>query len=283
MIKWTKRLVAFGLIGGIALGGLAFLLSNTHAMSYLSSSKKMIEKSVKDSIPIEFEIQRARDLLEELLPEMRANLKLVAAEQVEVAELETDISDEADSIASEKGKVQILRNTLKQAQASYRIGNLDYDREEVVEELARRFEHLRTAEQLLKGKRDLLRNRKRSLEAAVKKLEKTRVARVTLESQIESLEAQFRLLQAQSTESQFHLDETKLTQTQDIITDLKRRLEVSRRVMAQESKFVEMIPIGGVEETSVVQRIDDYFEGKDSSKPTSTKIVEFKKKVVAEY
>ena len=132
----------------------------------------MIEKSVKDSIPIEFEIQRARDLLEELLPEMRANLKLVAAEQVEVAELETDISDEADAIASEKGKVQILRNTLKQAQASYRIGNLDYDRDEVVEELARRFEHLRTAEQLLKGKRDLLRNRKRSLEAAVKKLEK---------------------------------------------------------------------------------------------------------------
>lgn len=260
MFKWTKRIVAVAILGGITLSGVAYLFSNTHAMSYISSTGNMLQKSVKESIPIEFEIQRARDLLEDLLPEMRANLKLVAAEQVEVAELEEQIRSETDSIALEKRKVQILRNTLKQAQASYRIGNLDYDREEVVEELARRFEHLRTAELLLTGKRDLLRNRKRSLEAAMKKLEKTRVSRVTLESQIESLEAQFRLLQAQSTESEFHLDESKLTQTQDIIDDLKRRLEVSRRVLAQESRFVEMIPVEGVEETSVVQRVDQYLE-----------------------
>jgi hypothetical protein len=262
MFKWTRRIIVWGVLGSVAVVGVGWFFGGRHVLSYMRTSKSMIEASVKDSIPIEFEIQRAKDLLEDLIPELRANLRLVAAEEVEVANLEKDLAEDAQAIASETGKVQYLRDTLKQHQVSYTIQDHPYSRAEIIEELARRFESLRTAELLHKGKQDLLKNRKRSLDAALKKLDHTRLARIELESQIEALEAQFRLIQAQSSGSEFRLDESKLTQTQEIIAELKKRLEVAQKVMAREARFVENIPLGTVNEANVVERIDGYFSAK---------------------
>lgn len=256
MFKWTKRI----LLGGLVVVGASVLFFHTGLASYVKSSSRMIKSAVEDAIPVEFEIQRARDMLEDLIPEMRANLRLVAAEEVDVAHLEGEIAREADAIEKEARKLQTLREELRTDMASYPISGRTYTREEVVEELARRFEHLKTAELLLDGKKELLRNRQRSLDAAVQKLENTRRARLELASQIEALEAQFRLIQAQSTESEFHLDETKLARTQKVIGQLKKRLEVAQKELAWEARFVENIPVDEpVNETSIVERVDQYF------------------------
>lgn len=258
MLKWTKRIV----LGGLVLVGAAVILHKTGAASYLRSSKRMLTAVVKDSIPVEFEIQRARDLLEDLIPEMQANLRLVAAEEVDVAHLEKEIAQHRGATRHEAEKLQALRDGLKTQLAAYNFGGREYSRDEVIEELARRFEHLKTAEMLLKGKEDLLRNRRRSLDAAVAKLEKTRVARVELAARIEALEAQFRLVQAQSSGTTFRLDESKLARTQKVIDGLKRRLEVAQKELAWESRFIENIPVEPVNEGALVDRVDAYLSGK---------------------
>ncbi|MBI4582504.1 MAG: hypothetical protein HY717_00530 [Planctomycetes bacterium] len=269
MFKWIRRIVLGVFAGGLALAGLYFASSWTGASSYLKSSGRLLGAAVKDSIPVEFEIQRARDLLEDLIPEMRANLRLVAAEEVEVANLEKEINSQRQSIVEEKGKLQTLRHTLGEQLASYRIGGREYQRGELVEELARRFEHLRTAEMLLAGKEDLLRNRRKSLEAAVQKLDKTRIARIELASQIEALEGQFRLMQAQASGSEFRLDDSKLAQTQRLIGELKKRLEVAQRVLAREARFIEAIPVETVNEETIVERVDAYFARKVAPAPAA--------------
>ncbi|HVR74946.1 MAG TPA: hypothetical protein VMT52_11465 [Planctomycetota bacterium] len=264
MFKWMKRIAAGVLIAGI-LGGVCV---GTGFGSYLKSSGKLIKGAVKDSIPVEFEIQRARDLLEDLIPEMQANLRLVAAEEVDVASLEKEVERSREALATESGKVQKLRVTLARDLASYTIGGHEYRRGELVEDLARRFEHMRTAELLLGGKEDLLRNRKRSLDAALKKLDRTRVARVQLATQIEALEAQFRLVEAQSSGSEFRLDDSKLARTEKVIAELKKKLEITQRVLAREARFIEEIPIDAVEESSVVERVDAYFSKKSAAPAT---------------
>jgi hypothetical protein len=258
MFRWTKRIVlsalALGLVGGICFGSGLF--------SYVRSSSRMLKTAVKDSIPVEFEIQRARDLLEDLIPEVQANLRLVAAEEVDVANLEKEIEKERQSAAQEKDKIHVLRSALQTEKVSYTFGQREYKRSNVVEELARRFEHLKTAQMLLSGKEDLLKNRRRSLDAALEKLEKTRLARIQLAAQIEALEGQFRLVQAQSAGSEFHLDQSRLAQTERVIAELKKRLEVAQRVLAREAKFVELIPIETESESRLVERVDAYFAGK---------------------
>ena len=267
MFKWMKRIV----VAAVAVGILTAVCIVSGASSYVRSSGKMIQTAVKDSIPIEFELQRARDLLDELVPELRANIRLVAAEDVEVATLENEINDESSRIEEQRGKVRGLRTALRMQKASYNFDGISYEREEIVTELERKFDNLRMAEKMLDGRKELLKNRRRSLQAAIDKLEKTRSARVQLAAEIEALESQFRLLQAQSDDSDFSIDDSKLAQTRDVIGELKKRLAVAQRVMVREAKFVDNIPIPAqVDETSVVERVDSYLGGKAIDAPADS-------------
>ncbi len=271
MFKWNKRIV----IGSVILGVIGTGVVLTGASSYVRSSGRMIKSAVKDSIPFEFEIQRARDLLDDLVPELRANLRLVAAEEVEVANLEKAITAQKADVEAERGKVRKLRTALNHQKVSYRYGGIDYGRGEMVSELARRFDQLRTTEKLIDGRLELLKNRKRSLDAAIRKLESTRLARVHLEAEIESLEGQFRLTQAQAAESQFEIDDSKLAQTQKVIAELRKRLNIAQRVLAREAKFVENIPVemDSESETSVVDRVDTYFAVEETKVLENTRVL----------
>ena len=187
MIRWTFKTISIFLLSVVTLFGFGFVATGTNVFGYLRSSTNMIQKSVKDAIPIELELQRARDLLGDLVPEIKKNLSEVVTEEVEIAELEHEIGEQREAIDVERERVCKLRVSLRQQQDGYRFANHDYSRGEVVTELKRRFEQLKTAEMLFEGKENLLVKRQRSLEAAQTKLEKTRLARIDLEAQIEFL------------------------------------------------------------------------------------------------
>jgi hypothetical protein len=138
MFKWIK----WSVIGMAVLGVAGVVCFGRSLPSYIRSSGNILTSAVKDAIPIEFEIQRARDALDALVPEMHANLRLVAAEEVDVANLEKEVGRQRESVADETAKVQKLRGNLDAKLASFDLGGHDYKRTDVVEELSRRFERL---------------------------------------------------------------------------------------------------------------------------------------------
>ena len=77
-------------VAGVAVVG--SVLFGRDVASYVRSSAKSVRTVVKDSVPIEFELRRARDLLDEIIPEMHASIKLIAQEEVEVAGLNVNIA-----------------------------------------------------------------------------------------------------------------------------------------------------------------------------------------------
>lgn len=261
MIRWTFKTLTIAVVSAALLVGVGFGLTGKNVFGYLRSSSNMIQKSVKDAIPVELELQRARDLLGDLVPEIKSNLKDVVAEEVEIADLERELSEQREAIDTERARVRKLRTALKTQQVSYQFANHSYTRGEVVNELKRRFEQLKTAEMLVDGKENLLNKRRSSLAAAQKKLEKTRLARIDLDAQIESLEAQFRLIQAQSSTSDLEFDASKLTELQGVIKDLKKRLQVAERVLARDAEFIEVIPVETQSEDSIVGSVDAYLNG----------------------
>jgi len=271
MWKWTKRCA----LGAILAGVVGFVAFGFDLFSYGASSVRRLKERVSDSVPIEFEIQRARDLLEELIPEVHASLKIVAQEEVEVESLEKEIERERLAVGEERGRIAALREKLKTPQTSFHAGNRSYTRTDVAEELARRFEHCRTAEILLGSKESLLKNRRAALDAAIKKLDKTRGARVELAAQTEALEGQFRLLQAQSAGTSLQLDDSKLAQTERLLGSLKKRLEVAQRVLAREARFVEAIPVEAVNEESLVESVDRYLGADGRPQPVTAVRAEF--------
>ena len=189
ILKSLKVAVLTG-VGLVVSGGILF---GTELGSYVRSSVSSARMVVKDNVPVEFELKRARDLLDDIIPEMQANIRQIAQQEVEINHLRGDLVQSEKALGEEQMRVAKLRNALDTHQASYRFSGLSYSREQLKEELARRFDRYKEAEVVLSGKRRLLENREKSLTAAVQVLDRTRGQKTLLEDQIESLEAQFRL------------------------------------------------------------------------------------------
>jgi hypothetical protein len=68
-----------------------FLALGAGFLSYVRTSARSVQNSVKDSVPVEFEFRRARDLIEAILPELQAQVRMIAQEEVEIAALEAEV------------------------------------------------------------------------------------------------------------------------------------------------------------------------------------------------
>jgi BMFP domain-containing protein YqiC len=264
ILRWVK----WGVMGTVGLGLLGGIVFGKDLVSYVRSSAKSVRTVVKDSVPIEFELRRARDLLDDIIPEMHANIRLIAQEEVEVAALKAEISKSNAAMTEEEGKIKVLRASLEQPRVQYTFADRTYGRNEVKEDLATRFERFKESELVLASKVRLLDSREKSLSAAVQMLAKTRGEKQRLENRIEALASQYRLVKAAAVGTQFQVDSSKLGQTEKLIAEIQKRLDVAERVLAHESKFVDSIPVNTVEtvpETDLVAQVDEYFEQRNSA------------------
>ena len=247
----TKLLSKSVLVGLLVLiiGGLLF---GTDVLSYVT-------------VPIEFELKRAKDLLEDIIPEMHANIRLIAQEEVEIAALKNDIEKSLVAMEEEKARISKLRDALDIQKASYSFGDREFSRTYVKDDLSNRFERYKESEDVLAGKQKLLETRQKSLESAMTMLEKTRSRKSLLENKIESLTSQYRLVKAASVGTDINVDNSKITQTEKLIAQIEKRLDVAERVLAHESKFVQDIPVDVVPEEDLLTQVDEYFNAENAS------------------
>jgi hypothetical protein len=251
-LKWT----VIGATGLTLAGGAIF---GTDLGSYIHTGAHALRTSVKDSVPIEFEIARARDMLNDVLPEMQANVRLIAQQEVEISNLGQDIADSGKTLSEQAVRLAKLRNSLDTQSAFFTFSGVTFSREQVKDDLNRKFESYKEAELVLAGKKKLLENRQHALAAAVQAMDKARSQKLQLESRIASLEAQFRLVQAAASTSKLDINNTKLAQTERVIAQVKKQLDVAERVLASESRFTDAIAVDGIDEKELVQAVDDHF------------------------
>ena len=67
---------------GLAAAGLAVALFGTQAWSYVRTGFNQVQGAIQSEVPISFELDRARNEVQLLLPEIRKSLHVVAEEQV---------------------------------------------------------------------------------------------------------------------------------------------------------------------------------------------------------
>lgn len=170
--------------GGASLFALILvgsLIFGTDLFSYVSTSAGNVRESVRDSVPIEFELQRARDLIDEILPEIHANVRVIAQDEIEIAALEKELGESQQQLKKDRRALAILRDKMNVEAVSYQVGTRNVSRAQLMETVSHRFDRLKDAELVVASKERLLDTRRSSLNAAMQILDKARNRKMQLE------------------------------------------------------------------------------------------------------
>lgn len=239
------------LVGVLALG--------TGVSSYVRTSAGYVKDSVRDSVPIEFEIKRARHMINNLMPEVRKNMHVIAKEEVEVKRLEEQIQRAEEGLAKEKSQMMRLKSDLATGQDVFRYAGRDYSADQVKIDLANRFDRYKTGDATLASLRQIHDARQRSLEAARQKLEGMLAARRKLQVDVENLEARLQMIAAAKATSEYQFDDSQLGRVKELISDLRRRLDVADNLVKAESHYYDEIPLDKTAPEDIVDQVTEYF------------------------
>ena len=83
---------------GAAVLLLFALFAGSGMVSYVTTAVDKVESQFKNSVPVKFEIERARRMLKDLGPEIERNMHLIAREEVEISKLERELDSNEQQV-----------------------------------------------------------------------------------------------------------------------------------------------------------------------------------------
>jgi hypothetical protein len=226
----------------------------------MGTSIGWMKDSVKDSVPLEFEIDRARKMVKNLLPDIRRAMHVIAKEEVEVERLEKQITLAEAKLVKEKEEIVHLRDDLASPRAEYSYSGRSYSVTQVKHELGNRFERYKTNDATLQSLREIHDARSRGLEAARQKLENMLAVKRQLEVDVENLEARLKMVEVAQTSSEISVDDSRLGRCKELIGDLRTRLDVAERIVQTEGSYRGEIVLEETDGSSIVDQVTEYFE-----------------------
>ncbi|MEW4490007.1 hypothetical protein AB1L42_18130 [Thalassoglobus sp. JC818] len=251
--------LALGTMTAAAIGGLVF---GGSAFSYLRTGMHTAQKRIRSEVPLEFEIERARQEVAQLVPEVRRSMHLIAEEQVEVASLQESIVKREESLASQEEAILSLSADLKSGDSHFVYAGRAYKQREVEKDLAERFDRFKVAQETLDREKDLLRTKEQALFAHRETLEGMLSQRKSLEVELERLEARLRTINSRKQIASIQVDDSKLNRVKSLISTIDKRLDVEDAVLAADGEFSGLIPVENnieVDNENIANAVEDYF------------------------
>ena len=257
---------------GVALLGAFFF--GRDVVSYVSTSAHMVRDSVTEQIPPEFQIERARRELKNLVPDIVRNVETIAHEQVEVEELDNQIAGAEKRLGQEKVAIKRLAVDLKSGNGIFHYASRSFTRDQVKTDLSNRFERYRTHEGTLGSLRDMRDARQRTLEGARQNLENMVAMKQRLEVKLENVEAKLKMLEAQQTASRYAFDNSRLSRAKKLIDYLDKRLAVAAKVMDAKGEWAVEIPLTeGPIDDDIIDEVTEYFAEDEVGETTQVAVL----------
>jgi len=256
---------------GTALGaGALYLAFGTSAPSYVRSAFHNFRHSAREALPVQFDIDKAREEIEGLRPAIKEGIAQVAAARVEIQKLEREIAKTRTNLEAEKTAMQAIRTRLETG--DYRLaGPVRYTEEEVKAELGRRLESYRTNKLTLENNETTLKAKLKTLSAAESQLRQMVEARKSLSAKVEGIEARLRMIETTRSNRDFHFDDSALARAKKSISDLEERLDRLTTEAEIEGTYSDAgLPAGVGPGRDVVKEMDAEFgppakKGEDKS------------------
>ena len=129
--KITLGFVAVALLAGLAFGG--------RLIPYSQTAYNKLRDAAKDSVPVSFQLDAARQQLKAIGPEIKSMVHEVAKEKVQINKLLVELKQHQGILDSSKKEMLALRNHLESGEKFYvAINNKKFDNSRVEEDLQHR-------------------------------------------------------------------------------------------------------------------------------------------------
>jgi len=250
------------LFGMVALALVATAILGKDVCSYARTFTGNVRDAVKGEIDLNFEVDRAKEMVDNLVPDIRKCISVVAEQQVDIRDMERVVTERQLAMNTQRDAVLAMRSDLKTDAREFTYASVSWSRGEVSRDLARRFERLKTAEQSLNADKKILAARRTQLAANQEKLEGMMDQKQQLEVKVAQLEARLKQFEAAQTVAELKLDDSRLSRAQKLIRDLNKQLDVREATLDAEGKFTGLIPWDAQDKpvsTDIASEIDAYF------------------------
>jgi DNA repair exonuclease SbcCD ATPase subunit len=203
-----------------------FILNNTRLGSYGWTAWNKAKKTAKAQVPLEFELERVRQQVGQLVPDMKQNLTKIAEEIVAVENMREEIAVTKTNLNKQKDAVRAMTDELKSGNERIVFNHRTYNRSRIAEKLASDLKSCQRCEEELKVKEQMLDNREKALDSEREKLASMRQQKQELEVAISKLEADLKAVRLAQTKSKFAIDDSRLSQIKASLAEIQTRLRV---------------------------------------------------------
>ncbi len=251
----VKKLVLAG-------GALALLSSVTLGVplfSYARCGVSYLQDSASDSMPLEWELKRARQMIADLKPEIEINAKRIAREKIEVAKLEEQLKETDERLAKTQSDIERLTDDLRSDNDYYTYGDRTYTSVQVKNDLSNRFKRFKTRKATADKLEQMVSARRASLQAGHDRMEVMLSSKRQLEVEVENLQARVAALRVAQTSSKLNLDDSHLSQTRELLDTIATRIDVEEETMAVDVDYYGEIDLDQPSDEDLLNEITTYF------------------------
>ena len=244
-------------------GALALLSSVTLGVplfSYARCGVDWLRSSASDSMPVEWELKRARQMIADLKPEIESNAKRIAREKVDVARLQKQRDETDERLAKTQSDIERLSDDLRSENEYYTYGGRTYTSAQVKNDLANRFKRFKTRRATSEKLEQMLSAREASLRAGQERMEAMLSAKRQLEVEVENLQARLGALRVAQTSSQLNLDDSHLARTRELLDEIATRIDVEEETTKVDVEYFGEIDLDEPSEENLLDDISAYFD-----------------------
>jgi chromosome segregation ATPase len=245
---------------GAGLGLTSLVLFGRDAASYVKTSYHRVTSTVQDQVPIDFQIDRARQMVKDLDPEIRNSMHVIAKEEVALDQLNQQLATNQDKADKEKKDILHLQADLGEKKSVYQYASHTYSCDEVKQDLARRFSRFKVADDTLGSMKQMRDARQKNLDAAQQKLGAMISARRKLEVDVQNLEAKRKLVEVAQASSDYVFDDSQLARAKDLINDIRTRLDVAAKLANADVNVQAEIPLDDAAPADITDQVTQYFK-----------------------
>ncbi len=232
--------------------------------SYLTTAAGELRDRAKEMVSVEFELKRARHLVDGLDRAIRASAQAVVRNDVAIERLARQVEQSEKKLAASKARILQLAEDLKKESASYVYAGQSYSPDELRDELKFRFQRHRELERTTADLREVLNQLRKKRIANQRRFRELSATKVRLAAEIEGLDARLSALRAAQATGEVPSADSDVARVRKLLDELHVRIRVDESTADLVQGEQERLQIDSSDDpVDIVGAVEEHFARKE--------------------